>query len=406
MTPLVSIIIPCYNQARYLPLAIRSVLVQSRPDWEIVLVNDGSTDDTATVAAQFTDTRIHYIYQTNQGLSAARNTGIRATQGRYLAFLDSDDEWEPEFLEKCVQTLELNPNLAGVYTRNIFIDQEGQVLPHIGGEMVALAAFRNRTLEGGYFPPNAVLVATTVVREMGLFDVTLTSEEDWDLWLRISERYAMQSIAQPLARYRSYTGSMSTNAARMHSNRIAVLTKYFGPPTGEPQIWSAEKRRAYGFAFRNTCIGFLQQAQVDEAWQYLAVGVSFWPDLLRRLDTAYELACGDKPWGYRGRIDPQQLQESGADMIRRLAQMLDRDDLHLRPLRRVALGNGYWALGMLADQNGQRQIARSYLRAAWKTNPQLGMQYPIMRRLIKVSIGLKRHPAPQPETTVPKEPAS
>jgi glycosyltransferase involved in cell wall biosynthesis len=406
MTPTVSIIIPCYNQARYLPLSIRSVQAQSRPDWEIVLVNDGSTDDTATIAAQFTDARIHYIYQTNQGLSAARNTGIHAAQGRYLAFLDSDDEWEPEFLEKCVQALESNPNLAGVYTRNIFIDQDGQVLPHIGGEMVAPAAFRTRTLEGGYFPPNAVLVVTAIVREMGLFDVALTSEEDWDLWLRISERYTMQAIAQPLARYRSYTGSMSTNAARMHANRIAVLSKYFGPPTGESQVWSAEKRRAYGSAFRNTCIGFLQQAQVDEAWQYLTAGVSFWPDLLKRLDTSYELACGDKPWGYRGQIDPQQFQAYGADMIRRLTQMLDRDDLHPQALRRVALGNSYLALGMLADQNGQWQLARNYLFKAWKTNPQLGMQYPFMRRLIKVSIGLKRRPAPHPETTAPKETAS
>ena len=390
MTPAVSIVIPCYNQSRYLPLSIRSVQAQSWPDWEIVLVNDGSTDDTAAVAAQFSDSRIRYIYQDNQGLSAARNTGIRAAQGRYLAFLDSDDEWEPDFLEKCVQALESNPSLAGVYTRNIFIDQDGQVLPHIGGEMVAPAAFRNRTLEGGYFPPNSVLVATAVVRELGLFDITLTSEEDWDLWLRISERYTMQAIAQPLARYRSYTGSMSTNAARMHANRIAVLTKYFGPPTGDLHAWSVEKRRAYGFAFRNTCIGFLQQAQVDEAWQYLAVGVSFWPDLLKRLDTLYELACGDKPWGYRSQIDPQRFQAYGADMMCRLTQMLDRDDLHLQRMRRVALSNGYWVLGMLADQNGQWQTARSYLFKAWKTNPQLSLQYPFMRRLIKVSIGLKR----------------
>jgi hypothetical protein len=216
----------------------------------------------------------------------------------------------------------------------------------------------------------------------------------------------MQAIAQPLARYRSYTGSMSTNAARMHANRVAVLTKYFGPPTGDPHVWSAEKRRAYGFAFRSTCIGFLQQAEVNEAWQYLAAGVSFWPDLLKRLDTPYELACGDKSWGYRGQIDLQQFQAYGADMIRRLAQMLGRDDLHLHPMRRVALGNGYWALGMLADQNGYWQIARSYLLQAWKTNPQLGMHYPFMRRLIKVSVGLKRRPAPHPEATTSKETAS
>ncbi len=390
MTPTVSVIIPAYNQARYLPLSVRSVLAQTWSDWEIVLVNDGSTDDTAAVATEFTDPRIRYIYQDNQGLSAARNTGVRATLGQYLAFLDSDDEWEPEFLATCVRTLEAQPKLAGVYTRNIFIDQNGEVLPNIGGEVVPAEQFRSRSLEGGYFPPNAVVVRADVVREMGLFDVQLTSEEDWDLWLRISERYTLQAIAQPLARYRSYTGSMSTNAARMHANRLAVLAKYFGSPAGDVQAWSTDKRRAYAFAYRNTCFGYLQQAQPDMAWQYLAEGAAFWPDMLARLDTQYELACGNRPWGQRDLIDARQLRETGSDMLDRLEQIFTRAGAPVQTVRRTTLGNCYRALGLLADHNDAWSMAQSYLFKAWAANRRLGLQSAFVWRLLKASIRARR----------------
>lgn len=90
---IISIIIPCYNHAHYLPFAVQSVLAQTCAQWEAIVVDDGSTDDTRTVAARFSDPRVRYHYQENQGLSAARNAGIRIARGDYLAFLDADDEW-------------------------------------------------------------------------------------------------------------------------------------------------------------------------------------------------------------------------------------------------------------------------------------------------------------------------
>ncbi|MEM4724269.1 MAG: glycosyltransferase family A protein, partial [Candidatus Hadarchaeum sp.] len=110
----VSVIIPCYNHGHYLPCAVNSVMAQTFADWEAIIVDDGSTDNTREVAAQFTDSRVRYIYQDNRGLAAARNTGIRAAQGEYLAFLDADDEWEPTFLEACVAALSQQPALAAV----------------------------------------------------------------------------------------------------------------------------------------------------------------------------------------------------------------------------------------------------------------------------------------------------
>ncbi len=387
--PKVSVIIPTYNHAHYLPYTIQSVLAQTFTQWEAIIVDDGSTDNPAAVVTRFADPRIRYIHQENQGLSAARNTGIRAAQGEYLAFLDADDEWAPEFLRRCVDVLAADDTLAGVYTRNRFIDQSGHILPQLSGQVVPRATFRSRLLEGGFSPPHAALVRTAIVRQVGLFDTRLTSTEDWDLWLRISEHYQMQAIPEPLARYRVYPGSMSTNAPRMHSSRIAVLTKYFGPPDGDPVTWSEEKRRTYGFAYRCSCIGYIQQGQPDQGWSFLAQAVSLWPDLLRRLDTFYELACGDKPGGYRGQAGLLDIEATGADVLRRLNDLLAQAGPALRSMRGVAFGNACLALGILSDQAGRWATARRYLLQAIRANPRLLASYSVVRRLLKLCAGQK-----------------
>jgi len=385
--PQVSVIIPSYNHARYLPEAISSVLAQTFTDWEAIIVDDGSTDNTAEVVAQFTDPRIRYIHQENRGLSGARNTGIRAAQGDYLAFLDADDEWEPTFLQRCLDALASNGALAGVYTLARFMDETGKVLPRFNSEAPSGGAFRERILQGGCFPVHAALVRADVVRAVGLFDTRLTSVEDWDLWLRISERYPMRGIAEPLVRYRVYPGSMSTNAARMHANRMAVLAKHFGPPEGEPATWSEEKRRAYGFGYRASAIGYLMQRQPDEAWDLLAKAFSVWPPLLQRLDTFYELACGDQPRGYRGQAELLDLEANGAEMLRRLDELFATAPDTLRAFRQPAYGNAYLALAMLSDQAGRWDLARRYLLRAMRANPRFAGSGAILRRLLKLCIG-------------------
>lgn len=385
--PAVSVIIPVYNQAHYVGWAIKSVLDQTLSNWEIIIIDDGSTDNTKAIIAQFPDPRIRYIFQKNQGLSAARNTGIWAATGTYLAFLDADDEWEPEFLKCCVDELKADDTLAGVYTLIFFITPQGVLLPRIGGQAVSRPSFRRRLLQGGFFPPCAVLVKASVVRQVSLFDTRFTSLEDWDLWLLISRCYEMQSIAKPLARYRIYPGSMSTNAMRMHTNRIAVLTKHFGPPEGDPMSWSKEKRFIYGFGYRESAFGFIEQDQFDEGWHLLRQAALIWPALLEYLDTFYEVVCGNQTRGYRGQADLLDIEGNGAKILGKLDILFAETFPLLNAKRRCAYGNTYLTLAILSDRANRWSVARSYLfRAIW-INPRLLTSYSVMRRLLKLCAG-------------------
>lgn len=395
--PAVSVIIPCYNHAHYLGHALESVLAQTFRSWEAIVVDDGSTDSTRDVAAQFSDPRIRYIYQGNRGLSAARNTGIRAAQGEFLAFLDADDEWEPRFLEMCANALTANEAVTAATTLTKFIDEAGAELPRLGGKAVRADAVGERLLEGGFFPVHAALMRAEDVRQAGMFDESLTSVEDWDLWLRIAGQGGMfLSVAEPLARYRISTGSMSTNAGRMHANRVAVLTKQFGPPEGDALSWPAEKRRGYAFAWRAAAYGHIAQQEADQGWRYLAQAAAIKPDLLNRLDTFYELALGDQPRGYRGEAQLADLDANGAEMLRRLEALFAAAGPAVLALEGPAYGNAYLALAMLSDQAGDWPAARRYLRQAIHAHPALLLDRSVLRRLAKLwsgkqTVALIRH---------------
>lgn len=385
--PLVTIVIPCFNHGHYLRVTLESVLAQTYMHWEAIVVDDGSTDDTRVVAAQFTDLRIRYTYQENQGLSAARNTGIRAARGDYLAFLDADDEWEPCFLEACTAVLATDRKTAAVVTLTRFIDEKGVALPKLGGQAFRPEKFRDRLLEGGFFPVHAVLVRSDSVRQAGMFNEALTSVEDWDLWLRLSTvGAAFRSVPEPLARYRISAGSMSSNAGRMHANRMAVLTKQFGPPDGDPFSWPAEKRLGYAFAYRSAALGYIAQQDAEQGWRHLAQAVEIEPDLLQRLDTFYELAFGDQPRGYRGEASLVDISANGAEMLRRLDALFAAAGPPVQAVKGAAYGNAYLALAMLSDQAGDWAAARSYLWQAAQHNPQL-VSGSFLRRLVKLYLG-------------------
>ena len=206
--PNVSVIIPAYNQGHYLGQAIRSVLDQTYPHFEVIVVDDGSTDSTREVVHSFTDARIRYVYQENRGLSAARNTGIRSASSPYVSFLDSDDLFLPDKLQLLVAESESEPGCGLIAGQAIPIDEQGNT---IGKAFVeGLPADSADLLLGNPLHVGSVLVSRLWQDRVGFFDEDLRSYEDWDLWLRLARAGCRMSwVAQPVSLYRFHRAQMT-----------------------------------------------------------------------------------------------------------------------------------------------------------------------------------------------------
>lgn len=220
----ISIVIPCYNGAPWLGEALASVAAQTRDDWEAVVVDDGSTDDSAAIARQWRerDGRVRLVQQANAGLPAARNAGARASAGDFLVFLDCDDLFEPEFIETMIAAIENAPDLSGCACEQIVMHTDGtrpvQHLPG-GGERLAI----DDILPCNGWAPHAAVVRRSLFEKIGGFDASLRSVEDWDFWLRALAVGDFAAVRRPLARYRRHDKQMSGNFMRMAESVARVM---------------------------------------------------------------------------------------------------------------------------------------------------------------------------------------
>lgn len=247
----VSVIIPCYNGQDYLAQALDSVLASSYDDYEIVIVNDGSTDDSeALVNSYLPNPKITYISQENKGLAGARNTGILNTTGRYLVFLDADDLVEPEKLEKQVAWLQANVDCAAVFSQSEFFfddttETKPSQLPVYQGNIYL------NLLDGNFIHVNSVMVDRQRLKEDVIFDQAFREFEDWDLWLRISLAGARFGYIQDiLSRVRLHGANMSSNRQQMYRRGVEVLNKQIQTLEERKHSSLAYKKKAYGSYFR------------------------------------------------------------------------------------------------------------------------------------------------------------
>jgi glycosyltransferase involved in cell wall biosynthesis len=195
--PVISVIIPTYNRASYVVLAIDSVLNQSYKDYEIIVVDDGSTDDTKVRLDKYKD-EIRYIYQNNSGVSSARNTGIMASRGEWVAFLDSDDEWDEDYLSTQIEQKTKYPDSIAYITNSDTFHFDGRIDNHFKGINIA-KYFKNSTclsferpitiiIEHGYWFLQAIIIRKDILLEAGLFDQRLFIAEDLDIICRVAVR--------------------------------------------------------------------------------------------------------------------------------------------------------------------------------------------------------------------------
>ncbi len=221
--PKVSVIIPTYNRAWILREAIDSVLAQDFKDFELIVVDDGSTDDTGEILEAYKQDLV-VIRQPNRGVSAARNRGIDAAAGRLLAFLDSDDLWLPRKLSTQLEFFNSNPDAVISQTEEIWIRNGVRVNPKIRHHKFSGMIFE-RSLTLCLVSPSAVMMKRALFEEVGLFDEDLPACEDYDLWLRISWRYPVHLIETPLIIKRGGHADQLSKAHSLDKFRIKALQR-------------------------------------------------------------------------------------------------------------------------------------------------------------------------------------
>jgi glycosyltransferase involved in cell wall biosynthesis len=284
--PKVSVLIPTYNAVHFLPISIESALSQSYQDFEIIIIDDGSSDNTKEVAHSYIDKnphKIRYFWQENKGLAMARNSGIAQSQGEYLALLDSDDKWLPCRLQEGVKILDADPSVGLVHGKVTCIDNNGNEVR---------TGKRNPKFLSGYIFDNiflrkediacpTVLFRRSCCDDVGIFDAKLSRLgcEDRDLWLRIAQKYKIIFIDKVLSYYRKSSQSMSSNQKKMIEARLYVVDKYC--PIDD-QSKRRLRNKALARIFRNIGDEFLLKKDYTNArHEYQkAIGydpLAFWP---------------------------------------------------------------------------------------------------------------------------------
>jgi glycosyltransferase involved in cell wall biosynthesis len=224
-----SLIIATFNHARFLGAAIDSALAQTLGAVDVIVVDDGSTDDTPAVLARYAG-RVRVLRQTNRGLSSARNAGLAAARGIYVAFLDADDVMAPTKLAAQLEVLERSPAIGWTYC-DVLMETVATGATTRASERFGYAAraldgwLFPELIHGNFIPAIAPLVRRTALEAAGRFDERLTALEDWDMWLRLSLIAQARYTPAVLVTYRIRPGGMSEDRARMDRSRFEVLDK-------------------------------------------------------------------------------------------------------------------------------------------------------------------------------------
>jgi glycosyltransferase involved in cell wall biosynthesis len=387
--PLVSVIIPTYNHAYYVAEAIRSVLNQDYDRYEIILVDDGSTDNTSEVVAQF-GFKVRYIYQPNQGLSAARNIGLRLARGDLIGFLDADDLYEPDYLSTLVSLLTANPQADAIHCACRFVDRFNNPLPQVAGRVIPPDQLYATLLKGNFIPPLCMFAYKYCYEKAGLFDRSFQGVADWEMWLRISGSFTVIATEQVLARYRVAPNSMSSDISPMLEERLNVLGKHMGfNPPGSSSLSQVELE-AYSRVYLRTAIEYLQIKDQDQAYQCLYEALDILPSLVQFRDIYYEMAWGATPRGYRVDFAILDLLQNAQVLLRMLDRLFSDPQLSvkLKAYRNNAYTNAYLVLSQLSYGKGNFGETRKYWLHALKSDIFSAFSSPYINTLIKSLIGV------------------
>lgn len=226
--PTVSVVIPTYNRGKQIIETLDSVFAQTFKSIEVIVVNDGSTDDSATVLRPYAESgQIQYIEQVNAGPAAARNHGLAEAKGEFVAFLDDDDLWPSDKLEWQVAAFQTDPDLLAVYGSFILLGKEH--IKWVDFDTSPSGMIREELCRGNYVgSPGVALIRTAAVRAIHGFDVGLKGPEDWDLWIRLSETGQSRFVNRTALLYRVHEKSVSGDYWSMYTQSMLVARKHYG----------------------------------------------------------------------------------------------------------------------------------------------------------------------------------
>lgn len=381
-TPTVSVVIPNYNQTTYLPAALESALAQQHRPLEVIVVDDGSSDDCREVVRRF-GSAVKYIFQENQGLGGARNTGIDAARGDLVGLLDADDEWMPGFLASMAALFVSDPGVSVCYCCAQAMDQEGRTSPRVfGGPPVSPDRMYDALLRANFLIPSTIVMRRDAVLSVGSFDATLRSRagersaqgcEDWDLWLRLLPEHRFLGTPDCLVRYRLHGNSLSANPDGMMRAARTVIEKHFGPDDGRWSTWTPEKRRAYGGLYR---YGALMCARHRADWgtaaTHLRLALLADESLVTDVDLFYELALGADLLGTPALGAGERVAARADDALRMVADVCGGPEgRRIAGLHRALTTTALHGLGLAAYNAGQAAKGRRLLMSAIRRRPAL-----------------------------------
>jgi glycosyltransferase involved in cell wall biosynthesis/SAM-dependent methyltransferase len=279
--PLVSVVITNYNYGRYLPQAIDSVLSQSYPEVELVVVDDGSTDESGDVLARYRG-RLRVIRQENRGVSAARNRGVSETRGELVAFLDADDVWLPEKLLRQVEAFR-NRLVGMVCCEMRYLDAAGARTGSTSSDLGPDPLRRLALLRGPGVPGagSTAVVRRSLFERVGLFDERLSTSADWDFCRRVTCRSEIAILPEPLVLYRQHSAAMHRNVAVLERDMLRAFQSMFDDPAAK--AIHPLKQRCYGNLYLTLAGSYFHAGDRKRGSTYLLRSIVVWPPSIGRI---------------------------------------------------------------------------------------------------------------------------
>ena len=277
-TPTVTVVIPSYNSMRYIAETMETVLNQTYRDFEVLVVNDGSTDDTPNWVERLSEKepKVRMVSQANQGLAGARCTGVTNAKGKYVAFIDDDDLWELTKLEKQVNSLESNPEAGVCYTWTALADSEGKPTGRVIASEAEGNVWTKMTEMNIVCCGSTPMIRRSCFDEVGLFDREVSPSDDWDMWWRISAKYPFTLIKEPLILYRQHPNNSSKKCEHMLKTSRILIERNFA---NAPLELLHYRNRSYGCIYLYLGWRAIENNDYQQADEYRRQAIAHRPQL-------------------------------------------------------------------------------------------------------------------------------